>query len=109
VRFSFRQTERDRIVDILDGFDGTLDEAAKTVWDASIGAFLERELWIVVVNDPGVCVHSFGPYPTKTQANKAIKDGEVFAASAGARGLVMKIKNENVEKFFAENCDLELF
>jgi len=109
VKFSLRKTEKEKLVDVLYSFDGTLDEVAKTVWDVALDAFLERELWVVVVNDPGVCIHTFGPYGTKNEANKAIAELEVCAASRGARGLVMKIDSSTVKKYFSEDFDVEMF
>lgn len=51
----------------------------------------DRKDFFVLVIDPGVAVHLHGPYVTKSAATKAMDKGELYAASKGARALVLTL------------------
>lgn len=57
----------------------------------------DRKDFFVLINDPGVCLHLHGPYVTKNAASKAIEKGELYAASAGAKALMLTLHQSDDE------------
>ena len=105
MKFMLRKTEREAIQDALVQEKGTVAEAAKAVWDASLEEFLKRQLWIVLVTDPGVGSIPWGPYPTPDAAHKAIEKGDIFAASPGASAVVVRLKSVELDNYFMEEAE----
>lgn len=75
---------------LLDAPAESVEDLATDVIQAIDELRAKRRDWVVVVHDPGVCVHVHGPYVTKTAAEKDI-GSNVFAASEGAYALVLPL------------------
>lgn len=92
-----RPTEHKAVVALLSEPADSVGELATDVIHAIDRLRAERKDWFVMVNDPGVCIHLHGPYVTKAAAQKAIEKGEVFAASPGARALMLQLHQSEDE------------
>ena len=106
MKFSFRKKEREAVEEALELDHKTVAEAAKAVWDASLEQFLAREMWVVLVRDPGVGLFAYGVYPTANAANTAIEKGEIFSASSGAVGVVTRLNSHEIEQYHHEQEEL---
>lgn len=85
-----RPTEHKAVVALLDAPADSVEELATDVIQCIDTLRSKRTDWVLVVIDPGVCVHVHGPYLTKAAAQKDIGKS-VFAASDGARVLVLPL------------------
>lgn len=85
-----RPTEHRAVVELLDAPADSVEDLATDVIQAIDSLRAKRKDWVVVVYDPGVCVHVHGPYLTENAARRDIGNS-VFAASAGAYALVLPL------------------
>jgi len=106
MRFPFRKSERAALETALELPHKTVSEAAKAAWDTSLEQFLAREMWVVLVRDPGVGLFAYGVYPTPNAANTAIEKGEIFSASSGAVGVVTRLNSHEIEQYHHEQEEL---
>lgn len=85
-----RPTEHRAVVNLLNEPADSVEELAIDVIMTIDSMRAQRKDYVVLVYDPGVCVHIHGPYVTK---NAALKDigKNVFAASPGAHMSVMPL------------------
>ena len=102
MKYPIRKSEREAIQEALVQEKGTVSEAAKAVWDTSLDEVLKRQLWIVLVTDPGVGHIPWGPYPTPAAAHKAIEKGDIFSSSPGANAVVVRLKSVELDLYFME-------
>ena len=102
MKFPFRKKERKAVEEALELDHKTVSEAAKAAWDASLEQFLAREMYVVLVRDPGVGLFAYGVYPTPNAANAAIKKGEIFSASSGAVGIVTRLNSHEIDQYHQE-------
>ena len=102
MKFPLRKKERESLEEALELPHKTVSEAAKAAWDASLEQFLQREMYVVLVRDPGVGLFAYGVYPTPGAANKAIEKGEIFSASSGAVGIVVRLNSHEIDQYHQE-------
>lgn len=88
-----RPTEHRAVLALLDAPAESVEELATDVIQAIDELRAKRRDWVVVVHDPGVCVHVHGPYVTQAAAQRDI-GRNVFAASDGAHALVLPLLTE---------------
>lgn len=76
-----------------------LSEPAESVEDLAAEVILaiddlraKRTDYYVIVRDPGVGIFLHGPYVTKAAVQRAIEKGELFAASKGATGTIVRLQ-----------------
>ena len=107
MRFTMRKAEKEAVAEVLAEQTGTIEDAAKAAWDESLSAFLKREFFVLLVVDKRVSPIPFvhGPFPTAAAANKAISNGEVFAASEGVKGVVVRMNSRELDAYQAEAAE----
>lgn len=86
-----RPTEHKAVVALLSQPAESVEDLASEVIITLDEMRAKRDDWYLIVNDPGVCVHLHGPYTTKAAALKEIERGDVYAASPGAKALIVPI------------------
>ena len=102
MRFTMRKAEKEAVAEVLAEQTGTIEDAAKAAWDVSLEQFLQREMYVVLVRDPGVGLFAYGVYPNAGSANKAIEKGEIFSASSGAAGIVVRLNSHEIDQYHQE-------
>lgn len=86
-----RPKERDAIAELLSSPAESVTALATDVLLKVDQLRADRPDWYVLVHDPGVGVFLHGSYITRNAAQRAIDNGDVFAASPGASALVMQL------------------
>ena len=97
-----RPKERDAVADMLAQPADSVTALATNILLAVDRMRADRTDYYVIVNDPGVCVHLHGPFITRNAAQRAITKGEVFAASKGAKALIVQLHKHEEETTHVE-------
>ena len=85
-----RPTEHRAVVKLLSEPAESVEDLAAEVILAIDDLRSKRRDYVVVVYDPGVCVHVHGPYITKNAAQRDVGN-HVYAASEGAYYLITQL------------------
>lgn len=93
-----RPKERDAVAELLSEPADSVTALAANILITIDKMRADRTDYYVIVHDPGVAVHLHGPFITRNAATKAIDKGDVFAASPGAKALIVQLfKHEEVD------------
>ena len=106
IRFTLRKTEKQRLIETLEQPHNTVGDAARAAWNTSLEEFLKREMWVVLVRDPGVGLFPHGPYPTANAAHAAIKSGDITGASRGATAAVVRLLSHELDAYYTSEGEL---
>jgi hypothetical protein len=85
-----RKNEVQHMVELLEAEHEDVEELAFRALDEAWELMRQREVWCMIVDDPGAGTVVWGPYESESQVRRAVGK-EIIASSPGAKGTLARL------------------